>query len=511
MNGVTRVEDNFFVALRTIRGHLEGVLQKIVSLLLFRAVVFGGILVGFVGQAAPERSVVQIMVFSQRPDWDEPWNWMPVGRSSGTGFVIHGERIVTNAHLAAWAKQILVRRYQDSRPFQAQVAFIGHDCDLAILEVSEPGFFKDVEPLPLGNLPKVRSTVVTYGYPAGGEQISYTSGVVSRIELQNYTHSGRSRLLAVQTDAAINPGNSGGPVIQDGKVVGVAFQGVPGLENTGFFIPPPVFQHFLKDIEDSSYDGFPQAGIRVVPLQNQAQRNFLGVPPHFEGARIDALFSDSAKEHLQKDDVLLQAAGYSVAQDGSILYEGNQLHAGLAFSLAQNGESVPIRLWRDNKEIAVKLPVFVNREDAAVGNLYHAPRYYVYAGMIFTPLSKDYLSTFGRDWLSTADSDILYELFYRRKSDPENTRTEAVMLASTLAHPVNANMRIRGRVMVDEINGVRIDRLEDAIRAFSETDQAYHTIKFTGNYGFETIDRNEANTANQSILRTYRIINDRRL
>ena len=404
-----------------------------------------------------------------------------------------------------------MRRYQDSRPFQARVAFIGHDCDLAILEVQESGFFKDIEPLPLGNLPKVRSTVVTYGYPAGGEQISYTRGVVSRIELQNYTHSGRSRLLAVQTDAAINPGNSGGPVVQDGKVVGVAFQGAPGLENTGFFIPPPVFQHFLKDIEDGSYDGFPQAGIRVVSLQNRAQRNFLGVPPHFEGARIDALFSDSAKEHLQKDDVLLQAAGYSVAQDGSILYEGNQLHAGLAFSLAQNGESVPVRLWRDNKEVAVELPVFVNREDAAVGNLYHAPRYYVYAGMIFTPLSKDYLSTFGRDWLTTADSDILYELFYRRKSDPENTRTEAVMLASTLAHPVNANMRIRGRVMVDEINGVRIDRLEDAIRAFSETEQAYHTIKFTGNYGFETIDRHEADTANQSILHTYRIINDRRL
>lgn len=80
--------------------------------------------------------------------------------------------------------------------------------------------------------------VVTYGYPAGGEQISYTRGVVSRIELQNYVHIGNRSLLAVQTDAAINPGNSGGPVIQDDRVVGVAFQGVPGLENAGFFIPP---------------------------------------------------------------------------------------------------------------------------------------------------------------------------------------------------------------------------------------------------------------------------------
>ncbi|HBP55431.1 MAG TPA: peptidase S1, partial [Verrucomicrobiales bacterium] len=46
----------------------------------------------------------------------------------------------------------------------------------------------------------------TIGYPAGGEQISYTSGVVSRVELINYVQPGNRSLLAVQTDAAINPG-----------------------------------------------------------------------------------------------------------------------------------------------------------------------------------------------------------------------------------------------------------------------------------------------------------------
>jgi S1-C subfamily serine protease len=461
--------------------------------------------------APPEESVIQIVVFTQQPDWDEPWNSMPVSRSSGTGFVIEGNRIMTNAHVVTWAKQILVRRHQDSRPFQAKVAYIGHDCDLAVLEVEEPGFFDYLEPLPLGKLPKVRSTVVTYGYPAGGEQISYTSGVVSRIELQSYTHPGNRRLLAAQTDAAINPGNSGGPVIQDGKVVGVAFQGIPGLENTGFFIAPPIFEHFLEDAKDGSYDGFPQAGVRMAPLQNPAQRAFLGVPTRFEGARIDALFSDSAKEHLRKDDVLLKVGDHSVAQDGTILYESNQLHAGLAFSLAQNGDSVPVSVWRDEKQVEIDLPVFVDKKNAAAGNIYDLPRYYVYAGMVFTPLTKNYLSTFGQNWSTTADTKLLYELFYKRKSDPENTRTETVMLASTLAHPVNANMRIRGRVMINRINGIRIDRLEDVIRAFEEGDDDFHVIDFSRSAGFETIDRDGAETANGPILNTYGIVSDRRL
>jgi S1-C subfamily serine protease len=220
----------------------------------------------------PERSVIQILSFSQRPAWEAPWRFENVQRSGGSGFVIKGKRIMTNAHVVSWARQVVARRYQDARPYVAEVEFIAHDCDLAILRVADETFFKDLEPLEFGDLPLVRSTVVTMGYPAGGEEISYTRGVVSRIELQVYAHSGLRQFLAVQTDAAINPGNSGGPVIQENKVVGVAFQGMAGLENAGFFIPPPIIEHFLKDIEDRKYDGFPKTGISVIPLQNPAYR-----------------------------------------------------------------------------------------------------------------------------------------------------------------------------------------------------------------------------------------------
>src|SRR5947208_7908880 len=87
--------------------------------------------------AEPERSVIQIMTFSQQPVWEAPWRFEPVRRSSGTGFVIKGRRIMTNAHVVSWAKEILVHRYQDPRPYLAHVRFIAHDCDLALLEVEE--------------------------------------------------------------------------------------------------------------------------------------------------------------------------------------------------------------------------------------------------------------------------------------------------------------------------------------------------------------------------------------
>lgn len=465
------------------------------------------------GAAEPERSVVQILTFSQTPVFDAPWRYDSVRRSGGSGFVIRGRRIMTNAHVIAWAKQIIVRRYQDPRPFQARVAFVGHDCDLAILEVEDPAFFEGMEPLEFGELPSVRSSVVTYGYPAGGEQISYTRGVVSRIEIQNYSHPGNRSLLAVQTDAAINPGNSGGPVIQDDKVVGVAFQGIPGLENAGFFIPPEVIQHFLKDVVDGNYDGFPLAGIRLVPLQNPAYRKFLGVSDDSIGARVDGLMTGTpAETRLKADDVLLEAGGLPVGSDGTVVYGSNRVAVSVAFQTPQNGETVKLKVLREGKPMNIDVPVAVYEMDRAAGNQYDAPpRYVVHGGLVFTPLSADYLRTLGREQSDPSTTGLIYELYYRRSEQPDKARTEPVVLATTLAHPVNANLNTRGRALVDKINGIRIDRLEDVVRALEANKDGQHIIEFSGHGGFECLDREKAAAAHAEILQTYGIPNDRRL
>jgi len=468
--------------------------------------------VGAAFGAEPERSVVQIMTFSQKPAWEAPWRFDPVARSSGSGFVIKGKRIMTNAHVVNWARQIIVQRYQDPRPYQAEVEYVGHDCDLALLTVQDPRFFEGLEPLDFGELPKVRSTVITYGYPAGGEEISYTRGVVSRVQLEPYSHIGNRQLLGVQTDAAINPGNSGGPVIQDDRVVGVAFQGIAGLENTGFFIPPPVIEHFLKDIEDKKYDGFPLAAVRVVPIENAAYRKLLKLPDNDLGMRVDGFAPQSpADKVLKKEDVILSIGEYPVASDGSILYEGNRLSAALAFQFVQSGESVPLKVWRDGQAIAIQLPVFVYTADRASGFQHGTlPRYFVYGGLVFTPLSYDFLRTLGNN-PAESSNDLIYELYYRRHEQTEKARPEPILLASVLADEVNANVMSRGKMLLDTINGIRIDRLEDVIRAFDTNTNAYDSIQFMPSEMMESLDRKEVANSKARILETPGIPTDRRL
>ena len=476
---------------------------------LFLALFFSNLAVASPG---PEQSVVQITNYTQQPDWVEPWRFSPVSGGLGSGFVIEGQRIMTNAHVVSWSKQLIVYRFQDPKPYRAHIEFIGHDCDLAVLKVDDPAFFEGVPALPIGNLPMVRSTVITYGYPTGGRQISYTSGVVSRIEIQRYVQAYNRSLLAVQTDAAINPGNSGGPVIQEDAVVGVSFQGKPGLENAGFFIPTVVIRHFLDDIEDGVYNGFPDAGIGLDALTSPAFRKALGLPLDNVGARIDFLLQPfpETQKLLQENDVLLEVSGHKVGSDGTVLYGGNRVHAAVLFDEIQEGESIPLKLWRAGKEVDVELPLYVNREDRISGNQYGPPPYMIVGGLVFTELSMNYLGSLGRDWRGKISPKALYELLYRNRQGEQSAREKPVVLSKILKHSSNVDFSVGSRSILTELNGREIRNMQDLQAVIEQSDDEFFRFRFLSGRE-EALNRVAASAADQELLRKYNIPSAQRL
>jgi len=195
------------------------------------------------------RSVVKVMSTSDAPDYEQPWQTEGPDAAVGSGAIVmtpRGARVLTNAHVVQNQVFIEVRRYGKSRKFEAVVEGVGHVCDLALLKVKDSGFAKSSPVFPIGDLPVLGDRVSALGFPIGGERLSITEGVVSRIEIYPYEHSQR-HLLAVQIDAAINSGNSGGPVVKDGEIVGIAFEALDEAENVGYMIGAPVVKHFLRE------------------------------------------------------------------------------------------------------------------------------------------------------------------------------------------------------------------------------------------------------------------------
>ncbi len=229
-------------------------------------------------------AIVRVEVDTKQPNYRVPWNIGGMSSGNGTGFLVGKNRFLTNAHVVSNNRLIYIKKVSDPKPYLARVISVAHDCDLALLELETDEDFKSafggIEPLYIGGTPKLNTTVIAVGYPIGGERISVTRGVVSRIDFRAYSHSGVDNHLAIQVDAAINPGNSGGPVLQNNQVVGVAFQGYSGsvAQNTGYMIPVPVIERFLKDTEDGKYDYYVDLATSTINILNPAQRKALGLP-----------------------------------------------------------------------------------------------------------------------------------------------------------------------------------------------------------------------------------------
>ena len=291
-------------------------------------------------------ALVKIEVVSAAYNYAAPWSMQSPRRGNGSGAVISGNLIMTNAHVVSDASFIQVRRSGDPRRWRAQVAHIVHDADLAFLRVAnEAAFFDGDYPARTRALPPTLSDVRVYGYPMGGDGLSVTKGVVSRVETRRYAHSGLN-LLAGQIDAAINPGNSGGPVIRDGRIVGVVMQGIPGADNIGYMVPEPVIRHVLADLNDGELHGFPSLGVVIQSLDNPALKTSLRMPADTTGSLVVRVIPGSTGAGiLQPGDVILSCDGHAIADDMSVQLRGRErVHWSYLAQQRQMGEDLPMTI-----------------------------------------------------------------------------------------------------------------------------------------------------------------------
>jgi S1-C subfamily serine protease len=450
--------------------------------------------------------IVRVECASIMPDFRTPWNPGVPSGGSGTAFMIGENTFLTNAHVVSNANRLIIKKVGDAQPYAARIKYIAHDCDLAVLELRDPVSFKGVTPLPIGtDIPKLDTTVKVVGYPVGGERISVTRGVVSRVDFVPYSHSGVDHHLAIQIDAAINPGNSGGPVIQGGNVVGVAFQGYSGAvaQNTGYMIPTPVISRFLTDVKDGKYDKYVELAASDFPLLNPAQRKALGLPDDGMGvmiANVDA--GGSAEGKLKMGDVLLEIDGKAVASNGFIDMGGEQVDMAEIVERKFAGDEVKMTVWRGGKreEVTLELKPFAAYLMSA-RQYEKRPQYVMFAGLIFQPLDMEMMSA-----QNISNQRVRYYFNYYVTDEIYKTRPQIIVLTQILPDAINSHVRDYIHNVVEEINGVKILTLKDVETALAKEPEGTHVlIKLEGEGRPIVFEKSALAAAQQRIQTKYQV------
>ena len=453
-----------------------------------------------------QKSLVRITATEVAPDYKAPWNSGGVGRGVGAGFVIEGNRILTNAHVVSNSRYLTVERDGDPNQYPATVLFVAHDCDLALIKVAAPDFFKNMVALNFGGIPELESVVSAYGYPLGGERMSVTTGIVSRIDFTLYTHSYIDSHLAVQISAQINPGNSGGPVMQSGKVVGVAFQGYSGdvAQGVAYMIPTPVIQRFLKDLSDGHYDKYVDLGLTYSKLQNPAQRHFLGLKDDDRGVLINTVvMAGPCGKSLKPGDVLMAIDDHPIASDANVELEGERVEMPEVVERKFKGDKVKLDLIREKSPVTATVDLDTVKPYLIQGHSYDLrPRYVLYGGLLFQPLNLELVEAYQFGDLRLRhffDFFVLDQIYLEHP--------EVIVLTNILPDPINTYLGPYRGSIVDDVNGKKIRTLADLAKALAEPTDRF-VINLFGDGPPLVLDPKQVDAARERIKTRYNVIKE---
>ena len=454
----------------------------------------------FSEDVAVKKALVKVYTSHQLFDYLSPWQYGQSANSTATGFIIDGERIITNAHAVLNSKFLQVRKEGDSKKYKAVVKFTSEEYDLALVEIEDKSFFKGTVPLKLGTLPEIQEKLTVYGYPLGGDKLSTTQGIVSRMEHNTYTLTNRKFLIG-QTDAAINSGNSGGPVVSKGKVAGVAFAGLNSADNIGYFIPVNILNNFLEDIKDGKYDGSPLLGVEWSELESPSHRRMLGIEAKTGGILIKKVFKNSPFEGvLQKNDVLMKLDNYPIEYDGTIEFRKNE-KTDFSYVNQQKkyGDNLSYEIIRDKKTKTGQ--VKLEKKDIKYTvvtevTIETPPSYMVYGGLLFEPLTSNYMAGVIEKLGSVYDREELYKDY-----------KELVVLVRVLPFDVNLGYTDAVNQIIVKVNGEKYKDFKDFAQKVKNVKSGF--IVFENDNGDEIVlDVKEVEEQREELMQNYNISSD---
>src|SRR4051812_22777231 len=384
---------------------------------------------------AIENAVVKVFSTMRQPDLYKPWTKQAPQEATGTGVIIEGKRILTNAHVVLYASQVQVQANQAGDKISATVESIAQGIDLAVLKLDDESFFDTRPPLARADtLPDIKDAVLAYGYPTGGTSLSITKGIVSRIEFAGYNLSVSG--LRIQIDAAINPGNSGGPAIVGDKMIGLAFSHLGGAQNIGYIIPNEEVELFLKDVADGKYDGKPAMFDGLQTLENTALRSYLKIPKDVEGMVVHEAYTTDAGYPLKEWD-LITKIGDTKIDDQGMIKMGTNLRVRFQYliqKIAKDGK-VPLTIVRGGKEMTIALPVSPERP-MLIPDLKGAyPSYFVFGPLVFSNVTSQFTGGFAGNANALNALSVLDNPIVTRRGDQPAFPGEQLVVVSSPFFP----------------------------------------------------------------------------
>ncbi len=264
--------------------------------------------------------------------------------------------------------------------------------------------------------------------------------------------------LILQADTAVPEGfTHGAPIMRDGKLAGMS----AGYESAGrnlSIINAEILRRFLNRHPDTP-TGAPVLGIRLAALNDPAFRRYLKLQDNETGVYISEVepASAAAEAGLQVGDVITALEGMNVDDLGRCdlpIYGMTHISAASRY-LRPIGDNIRLTISRGGESQEITVPLNTTARDNTLipeEDPDTAPRYIVWGGLVFQPLTNTYLQALKSQARGTLPTEFL------RAQDAEKELSEQgykELTALTLIIPTPATLGYdtQGFCVVEKVNG----------------------------------------------------------
>jgi S1-C subfamily serine protease len=456
-------------------------------------------------------SVLRVNVTNQPWDFLRPWGKRSPYSRRAVGAVLPDHRVLVTAELVANANYLEFETPDGSQKSPASIVTVDYEANLAVLKADDEKFLDAFKPVEFTTA-AVGDTLSVWQLENTGTVLA-TKGSMTTAEVSRYPVDD-SPLLVYRATVSLQFRDSSFtlPVAKDDKLVGLVMRYDNNTKSIEV-VPTPIIQHFLKDLAEPPYGGFPRTGIAFSNTRDPQFRRYLGLDAKKNAGGVyvsDVLPATPAEQAgLKKGDIIMQIDGQAIDQDGNYQDKeygklslthlvGTHHFDGdvLTFVVFRNGENidVPVKIAHRGLDQYVIEPYVIDRP----------PHFFVLGGLVLQELSRQYLKEWGADWLKKAPEELVFFDRYQNELFKDGPK-KLVMLSSVLPSPATVGYEELHHLIVTRINGTTLQSLADVPAALEKCANGLHKIEFADDPTAIYLDAAAITTGAEGLMKNYRI------
>jgi S1-C subfamily serine protease len=426
-------------------------------------------------------AVLRVHVTAQGYDYFRPWRKRPIASRVGLGALVAPNRVLVTATLVEDAAYVMLERVATGDQAPAKVEVVDYMANLAVVSCEKAEFLADLAPLALDQGAKLGDALAAWQFEENGTPYQ-TAGVLRSFDIASYPFEGRGMLVyRAECNLASLTSPFGIPVLREGRLAGLLMQFNSDTRSMTL-IPAPVMQHFLQDVLQAPYEGFPQVGLGFAFMDDAQFRSYVGVEG-VGGVYVTTVRPGGAAAlaGLRAGDVVLAIGPYVIDRRGEYFDPefGRIALSHLISTRCFAGDKLVFRVIRDSAPLELELTLAALRAEEYPIPPYlrdQAPNYLVEGGLVFVELTRDYLTAWGPKWTAQAPQRLVY--YESRQWELLQPGQRLVVLSHVLPTRGNVGYGELNHEVVTQVNGQPITSLAALQQALNQPREGFHELQF---------------------------------